>query len=523
MKRLTLIALALIIVGCTAVVKDPDDTVATFNLKADQLQALMIDECVAVNGVSGCTPQPNLLECTKMVVEIRADGRTWVNCSKDGKVIHNGFARIDEGSPFRCMTNDDLGCQRCVDAFENVILDNCNRNTQSFRRPLIGGSSGEGGYLVEPGDGSDGKPTDPNNPPVPDPNPNPGTGDPNNPNTPTNPATPDGKAGGICDPKNAAYSYAHQLNKILNHEGLNFSWAPDLTQILDPSKKGQFYGSSGFSGANNNCVQFAKNVKSHIHQCIKKKNGECFYCWQSGTKLTCKCYRINLAALKSACSSVPAGCDASKWSEVMIQTHGLSNKWLFSSSYTTSFYGQVTPGTDGGTPMFPKCQGSPLVLDTAGNGIKPSAPADGVKFDLMGTGQLQTAWISGDDALLALDRDGNGRIDSGTELFGDITAGEAQDNGFGALAQLDANSDGKVDSKDPSYKKLVLWKDENRDGVSQRAELRSLATSGIKSLATGMSASGSFDKHGNDMRLQGSFTRTDGSSGLMVDVYFSLK
>ena len=199
MKRLTLIALALMVVGCTAVVKDPDDTVATFNLKADQLQALLIEQCVAVNGVEGCTPQPNLLECTKMTVEIRADGRTWIDCRKDGAVVHKGFARIDEGSPFRCMTNDDMSCQKCVDAFENVILDNCSRNSQMYRRPNIGGSSGEGGYLVEPGDGTDGQPTNPTNPTnPPDTNPNPGD---NTPRTPTTPRPPTARPATSATPR----------------------------------------------------------------------------------------------------------------------------------------------------------------------------------------------------------------------------------------------------------------------------------------------------------------------------------
>jgi hypothetical protein len=519
MKQLTLITVALTFVGCVGTIHDPDDTVATYNLYADHLEALLIKECVDVNGVQGCTPQPNLLECTTMTVKVRADGRTWIDCRKEGQVVHAGYARIDEGSPFRCFTNEDMSCQRCVDAFENVILDNCSRGTQLFRRRQVG-TAGQGGFLLEPGDGPDGKPlvpgTEPNTKPDPGTTPPDTTGDGNG-------GITGGSGDSTCNPSNAAYAYANALNKILGHEGLNFSWTPDLSQILDPTQKGKFYGSSGMSGTNNNCVQFAQKVSSHIHQCYDTRNGDCYYCKVKSGKMRCKCYRINLAALKGACKSIPAGCDSAAWSEVMIQAHGLSNKWLFSSSYTNSFYGQVNPDSQSAAPNFPKCMGSPLVLDMAGDGVNPSAPADGVTFDLMATGQLQTAWVAGDDALLALDRDGNGRIDSGVELFGDVTAGVPQQDGFAALAALDANGDGKVDGQDPGYDELVLWQDRNRDGVSQPAELRSLRSAGIASLSTGMTLSNAEDPHGNDLSLRGSFTRADGSPGLMVDVHFVVR
>jgi hypothetical protein len=92
------------------------------------------------------------------------------------------------------------------------------------------------------------------------------------------------------------------------------------------------------------------------------------------------------------------------------------------------------------------------------------------------------------------------------------------------LAALDKNSDGKVDAKDPVYKKLVVWQDSNGDGVSQKSELRALNKVGIKSLGLGVTInSGKVDKHGNDMHLQGGFTRADGSNGLMVDVFFVVK
>ncbi len=517
-KLMSIVALALMAQGCTAVVSSPEETVATYNLYQDQLEALLIQECVNLHGANGCTPYPNDLECKQLRIEIKADGRTWVDCQADGKVIKRGYADFSDGVPIMCKTNKDMSCQKCMDVFGNNILDTCNRGTQSFRSPSMGAGFGEGGYLVEPGDNPDGKPN-PGNPPNTPPHNPPDNGG-NNGSNDAPPMTPP-SAGDTCNPANAVLLYAKELNKILAHENLNFSWTPDLNKFVDP--KGGFFG-NGQTASNITCHAFTAKIKSKIHKCAVKKNGECFYCyagWLTGFKKTCRCYRVALAALKAACGQVTAGCDINQWSGAMIQAYGIATKWLFSPSYS-NFYGQVQ--TPNGGAKFPKCKGSPLVLDLAGDGVKPTAPADGVMFDMLGLGQLKTSWITGDDALLALDRDGNGRIDSGNELFGEATAGIPHEDGFDALASLDNNSDGKVDTKDPVYKKLVVWQDRNGDGVSQKSELRSLNKAGVKSLGLSVTInSGKVDKHGNDMHLQGGFTRTDGSSGLMVDVFFVAK
>src|SRR5258706_10760964 len=106
------------------------------------------------------------------------------------------------------------------------------------------------------------------------------------------------------------------------------------------------------------------------------------------------------------------------------------------------------------------CRGSPLVLDLDGDGVHLSSLAAGVSFDLLGTGNsVKTAWTQGGDALLAIDWNANGAIDGATELFGNATFGNEHDDGFRALAELDANGDGRVDAKDPAFAQLVVWRD----------------------------------------------------------------
>src|SRR5690606_21416172 len=105
---------------------------------------------------------------------------------------------------------------------------------------------------------------------------------------------------------------------------------------------------------------------------------------------------------------------------------------------------------------------------------------DGARFDILGNGsKQQTAFVTGGDAFLALDRNRDGIINDGTELFGD-QRGAA--NGFEELRKLDTNGDGKISAADKYYDKLLLWID-NGDGVSEPGELKGLRAAGIESLS----------------------------------------
>jgi Ca2+-binding RTX toxin-like protein len=166
---------------------------------------------------------------------------------------------------------------------------------------------------------------------------------------------------------------------------------------------------------------------------------------------------------------------------------------------------------------------SPLVLDLDGDGVETRAPA-GAFFDHAGDGHAErTGWAAPDDGLLALDRDGDGRIEDGRELFGTSTpvpgGGPAAD-GFAALAALDANGDGRVDAADPAWGALRVWRDADGDGASAPGELHALDALGVARLDTASTPSGAVDAAGNAHRLQGSFRWADGRSGAMSDVWF---
>ena len=66
----------------------------------------------------------------------------------------------------------------------------------------------------------------------------------------------------------------------------------------------------------------------------------------------------------------------------------------------------------------------PIVLDLGEPGLNFSSGENGVTFDINADGVAdQMAWTAGEDGILALDLDGSGTIDNGTEIFSPWFAG----------------------------------------------------------------------------------------------------
>jgi VCBS repeat-containing protein len=166
----------------------------------------------------------------------------------------------------------------------------------------------------------------------------------------------------------------------------------------------------------------------------------------------------------------------------------------------------------------------PLTLDLDGDGLEtvgidPNSP---ILFDHDGDGIANaTGWINPDDGFLVLDRNGNGRIDNGAELFGDATplaSGGTAADGFAALAQEDSNGDGLVNADDANWNDLRVWRDINSDGVSQDGELFTLEALGIAGIHVAKSENTTRLANGNQIADLGSYIRIDGTEGTVGQV-----
>jgi len=167
---------------------------------------------------------------------------------------------------------------------------------------------------------------------------------------------------------------------------------------------------------------------------------------------------------------------------------------------------------------------TPIVLDLDGNGVSTVSSSAGVSFDLNATGNAsKVGWASATDGLLVMDRNGDGLISDGTELFGGSTQtadGQRAGNGYAALAQIDSNLDGIISAADASFKQLQVWVDADQDGLTDDGELKSLADLGILSLDLNAQTGTEVD-NGNLLGLVSSYTTTDGQTKEMADVWFS--
>ena len=172
----------------------------------------------------------------------------------------------------------------------------------------------------------------------------------------------------------------------------------------------------------------------------------------------------------------------------------------------------------------------PIIIDLNKNGITSTKLNNTIYFDHDNNNFKEaSSWIDKGDAFLALDKNSNGLIDNGNELFGNHTISNTRfkytnnkaTNGYEALKAYDLNGDNVIDSKDEIYDKLLLWKDSNQNAITDKGELIKLKDSGIVSIDLNYKNT-SIDEKGNTIKQSSTVTFEDGSTTIANDVWFKV-
>ena len=168
----------------------------------------------------------------------------------------------------------------------------------------------------------------------------------------------------------------------------------------------------------------------------------------------------------------------------------------------------------------------PIILDLNGDGIKTTGIASWRYFDHDQSGFAEmTAWADKNDGILALDLNGNGKIDDGREIFGNNTFlpdGTLAPHGYAALSQYDSNHDGKIDGHDEIWEKLRVWRDKNEDAKTGKNELHTLDELGIAAINLNAEEVSETDEAGNRVTHRATVTKTDGTTMASADVWFNV-
>lgn len=169
--------------------------------------------------------------------------------------------------------------------------------------------------------------------------------------------------------------------------------------------------------------------------------------------------------------------------------------------------------------------GPPVVFDLDGDGVELTpVESSTVRFDMDNDGTRDlTGWAGADDGILAIDLNGNGLIDDGSEIsFQPDLDGAVSD--LEGLRAYDSNEDGFINADDLHFEDFRIWQDVNQDGVSDLGELKTLNEAGIAAINLTLTPTGQTwnpDSLDNVIYAYSDYIRTDGTSGTVGDTFFT--
>ncbi|MFL6841946.1 MAG: beta strand repeat-containing protein, partial [Sphingomicrobium sp.] len=177
----------------------------------------------------------------------------------------------------------------------------------------------------------------------------------------------------------------------------------------------------------------------------------------------------------------------------------------------------VRYSTPTGTATVTVVRGAPPVaLDMDGDGqVSFIAANAGAHFDY-GAGSVATAWVGGNDGILVRDVNHDGQASANEIVFA------ASGSDLQGLAAYDSNHDGQLSSADTGFTDFQVWQDADSDGSVDAGEMHGLTALGIASIS--LSSDGiAYSAAGGDVQVvgTGSYTRADGSTGVLADAVFA--
>lgn len=203
---------------------------------------------------------------------------------------------------------------------------------------------------------------------------------------------------------------------------------------------------------------------------------------------------------------------------LQVDLDGGGNNWVTVTSMNLGVNATVRYDLSDGTtqtvvltPVAP-----PIALDLDGDGqISFLGTDDGATFDY-GGGTVATAWVAANDGILVRDGNHDGQISADEIVF--ATSGSDLEG----LAAHDTNQDGQLSADDAGFTDFGVWQDADSDGQVDAGELQSLAAHSIASISLSSDQIG-YSAAGGDVSVvgTGSFTRTDGSTGVLADAVFA--
>lgn len=299
-----------------------------------------------------------------------------------------------------------------------------------------------------------------------------------------------------------------------SHREISFEYSDDFSRVLAESRAAPIDGPTGSrDDAQRHLLFLLQHLITLLFRIISNQSAEAP---PSGT----------------GCESVPPPDSAAPDAGRRMQWKSIQREWLIESE-NSQFSAQGTIRTADGQCLsfslnvnqarFFSCESTlvqtgsvvlrdPLILNLSTQGVELSGGR--FVFDLDADGISEAIpELAGGSVFLALDRNGDGRIADGQELFGTRSG-----NGFADLATLDDDGNGWIDAADRAYAQLCLW-----SGSEDPAQLRTLTQEGIGALSlahidTPFSLTDEQNRHLGQVRHSGVYLREDGRVGSMQQV-----